>query len=149
MTQSGIKPRCLGLCQRTEEILGYEGDGVLYTLPVKINGYVSFLINTWDTIVDGWFMLAVFDSGGYSVEATWCGCREISAFMSHGWSSLNLSGPSSQAYLGKIWFIIWRLRCLFLGECQRGPRHFYSHRAFLGNDPRPGPNFKIAFLLTK
>ena len=29
--------------------------------------------------------------------------------------------------LGMAWFIAWRLRCPFLEEYRRGPRHFWSH----------------------
>ena len=59
-----------------------------------------------------------------------------------GWLiSSSLRAPSLQALtlFGGARFIAWRLRRPSLGECRRGPRHFWSGRACLGHGLAPGP----------
>ena len=50
--------------------------------------------------------------------------------------------PQALTLLGGARFIAWRLRPPFLGECRRGPRHFWECRAYLGYCPAPGPTKK-------
>ena len=51
--------------------------------------------------------------------------------------------------LGGAGFIAWRLRCLFLVECQRAPRHFWSSRARLSYGSAPRPTKKKALCHTR
>ena len=43
--------------------------------------------------------------------------------------------PQALTLLGEARLITWRLRCLFLGECRRGLRHFGECGACLGYGP--------------
>ena len=63
---------------------------------------------------------------------------------SQGWISPGLRGPFPQAltFLGKPWFITWRLRYSFSGECWRGPGHFWACREGLGHGPAIRPTLK-------
>ena len=58
--------------------------------------------------------------------------------------SSSLRGPSSHALtlLGAFRFIAWCLRRPSLGECRRGPRYSWSHRARLSHGPVSGPTLK-------
>ena len=49
---------------------------VSYTLPVNSNVYVSFFINSLDSIVRASNLQTVSDGGTYSVEVVWRGCWE-------------------------------------------------------------------------
>ena len=54
-------------------------------------------------------------------------------------SSLKEPSPQVLILLGGARFISWRLRCSFLGECQRGMKHFWRCWAFLGYSPALNP----------
>ena len=63
-------------------------------------------------------------------------------------TSSSLRGPFPKA-LNNLWgtsFIAWHL---FLGECWRGPRHFWSHWACLGYSLAPRPILKKALCHTR
>ena len=51
---------------------------------------------------------------------------------------------SSQALtlFGGVGFIAWCLRCLSLGECWRGPRHFWKCWVRVNYGPAPRPSLK-------
>ena len=61
------------------------------------------------------------------------------------WHTSSFRRPSHQALtlLGGARFIAWCLRRPFLGECRRGPRHFWECRVCLGYGPAPLPTVKI------
>ena len=115
---------------------------------MNINRYVPFLINTLDTIV----------SGSENTLITFGGCVS-SDQGNHMWMpempSLHVTRPillepqgvvslgSNPPRLGDR-FIAWRLRCPFLGECRRAPKHFCCHRACLGYGPASGSTLKKA-----
>ena len=51
--------------------------------------------------------------------------------------------PQALTLLGGAKFIAWRLRRLFLRECQRNPMHFWRYQACLGYDLRPDTSKKV------
>ena len=58
--------------------------------------------------------------------------------------------PQALTLPGGVRFIALCQRCPFLRECRRGSRHFWNHRAYLGNGPEPGfHNKKKAFCHTR
>ena len=60
------------------------------------------------------------------------------------WTYLEPQGAVSLALtlLGGVRFIAWRLRHHLLGECRRGPSHFWECRTRLGYGPAPRPTLK-------
>ena len=50
--------------------------------------------------------------------------------------------PQALTLLRGARFISWCLQCLFLGECRRDPKPFWSHRACLAYGPALGPAYK-------
>ena len=52
-----------------------------------------------------------------------------------------LKGPSHQALtlFGRVKFITWRLRRIYLGECRQSPRYFWDCWTRLGYGPVIGP----------
>ena len=68
-----------------------------------------------------------------------------------GWLiSSSLRGPSPQALTlsGGVMFISWNLRRPSLGECRRGPRHFWECQTRVGSGPAPGSTWKMALCHT-
>ena len=59
--------------------------------------------------------------------------------------------PQDLILLGRARIFPWCLRRSFLGECQLGPRHFWSHRACLGYSPvgYASNNFQAAWQYRK
>ena len=64
--------------------------------------------------------------------------------MSRLWTypSRRRQSPQTLTLHGGVRFIVWHLRHLFLGECWRGLRHFWSRRAHLRYAPASGPSLK-------
>ena len=58
--------------------------------------------------------------------------------------------PSLQALICSVGacFIAWRVRCPYLGECRRGPRHIWNRRACLNDGSTPSFHIKKALYHT-
>ena len=56
--------------------------------------------------------------------------------------------PQVLTCLSRAWFIPLHLRCPFLRECWRGPKHFWSWWVCLGYEPAPAPTLKKALYHT-
>ena len=50
--------------------------------------------------------------------------------------------PQTLTLFGGVRFIAWLMRFPSLGECRRGPRHFWDCRTRLGYGPSTGPTKK-------
>ena len=83
-------------------------------------------------------------SAGHDVSGT-----DLVRYVSSGYIS-SFKGPFPQVLtlFGEVWFIAWRLRCPFLGECRRGLRYFWKCWARSDYGPAPGPTLKKALCHT-
>ena len=50
--------------------------------------------------------------------------------------------PQALTFSEGVRFIAWHLRCPFLGECRQGLKHFWNHRAYVGNGPALSSHIK-------